>query len=61
MILQNTRCREIFETQIDVMGSNSVLLIDKVVLPNKDASSVSEQFDITMMGSLPAAEHSEFE
>ena len=41
------------------MGHQSILLIDELVLPNKGASLMAAQMDITMMATLASVERTE--
>ena len=41
------------------MGQKSILLIDELVLPNKGASGMAAQMDITMMATLGSIERTE--
>ena len=52
----NEKCGEILKHQMAAMGPGSVLLIDELIIPDKGASIMATQSDITMMTVFGALE-----
>lgn len=53
------KCREILKNIIPAMGPDSVILLDEMILPNKNVHWQSTQIDITMMAALASIERTQ--
>ena len=52
-------CREILQNIIPSMGSDSVILLDEMVLPDSGVHYQSAQIDLTMMAAVASIERTE--
>lgn len=55
------KCLEILKNVVDAMSDESTLLLDEIVVPNKDVSWYITQTDLAMMVQFSAMERTELQ